>query len=393
MAKDSASRMSKQNERIHVSPLLNFVFRYRPREENTWTELAIANHYRSFTFNELSCGTEYEFILMAYSIVGNSSSSNTVTTKTKGSPPEYINSDESDITVSSTSCTIYLTHWQDRGCAIQQYIFRFRTSSSADWIIAGGESPPKQDFLLGGLHPATSYVVRVTAISVAGSTSRDYSIETEPFAGDYTLKNRVDDQPSLMDMIVDPRIAIPITISALAIYLTIITVVLIYRFRSQYSRPPVQQSAQVADAHNYVDDVADDNSSISLGKRMVTMDQREKEYDADDVSPYAVFPMPKSYSSTRRMKTFVVDKNDPVEMSNYAGNHCLDEPTYEYVAPCGEREYRPRRIMVPKVDPQSVFVPIQARRNLSYGNSSSVGAFHRPAEWNNQETLAITQRL
>ena len=89
-------------------------------------------------------------------------------------------------------------------------------------------------------------------------------------------------------------------------------------------------------------------------------------------------------------------------MSNYAPNRGLADPNYDYIAPCGATggEFRPRRVMVPKINPQSVFVPIPARSHPHQpqlhhltGTSSGTSTFHRTSTWNNQETLALTQRL
>jgi hypothetical protein len=91
--------------------------------KNSSGRLEIRPHRRS-------CGTEYEFLLISSSRVGNSLSSNVVVAKTKGSPPEYLPvDDESDLILTPTSCTFDLIHWQDRGCPIQQYIFRFRLAT------------------------------------------------------------------------------------------------------------------------------------------------------------------------------------------------------------------------------------------------------------------------
>ena len=129
------------------------------------------------------------------------------------------------ISVSTTSCSIYLSQWQDRGCPIQQFIIGFRTADSDDWIIAGAESPPQDAFLLGGLQAATSYVIRVTAINVAGSSQKEYSIRTEPLPHDYSGHNR-GESVSLAPLFADPRVAVPIAASALAIFLTAITLLL-----------------------------------------------------------------------------------------------------------------------------------------------------------------------
>lgn len=138
-----------------------------------------------------------------------------------GSPDDTTES----LAVSTTSCSIFLSQWQDRGCPIQQFVFGFRTVDSDDWIIAGAESPPQDAFLLGGLQAATSYVIRVTAINVAGSSQKEYSIRTEPLPHDYSGHNR-GESVSLAPLFADPRVAVPIAASALAIFLTAITLLL-----------------------------------------------------------------------------------------------------------------------------------------------------------------------
>jgi len=401
-----------------VSTIDNFFVKFRRRSESSWTESSVASDSRTFILRDLLCGSEYEFVLLVSSRVGNSSASNTVTAKTKGSPPEYLPQSSDDgtesIAVSTTSSTIFLSQWQDRGCHIQQFIFGFRTADSDDWIIAGAESPPQDAFLLGGLQAATSYVIRVTAINVAGSSQKEYNIRTDGLPHDYSGHGGRGESLSLAPLFADPRVAVPIAASVLAIFLTAITLLLRYRYRTAYVRPPSQLTPAASNnIRTYQDDTTDASSTLS-GKRNMTGLDGVSDY-GDDVSPYAVFPMPmKSYSnSTRRMKTFVVEKHHPVvEMSNYAppisSSSPMEEPTYDYIAPCGagggggggnpEREFRPRRVMVPpKLNPHSVFVPIPARPHHSGSHSSDSGTWnhhHRmPSDWNNQETLVMSQRL
>ena len=182
-----------------------------------------------------------------------------------------------------------------------------------------------------------------------------------------------------------------------------------YRYRSQYVRPPSQMTATASNnTRTYQDDTTDDSSTLSTGKRGATtgsLGACESDYN-DDISPYAVFPMPKSYSSsTRRMKTFVVEKHHPLEMSNYAAPDSCGvlvvgpEPTYDYIAPCGSSQRQLRKFAAPKLSAHSVFVPIPVAvppRPRLHSNDAASTWNHRhrtPSDWNNQETLAMSHRL
>jgi hypothetical protein len=121
------------------------------------------------------------------------------------------------------------------------------------------------------------------------------------------------------------------------------------------------------------------------------------------------------FSSSRRMKTFVVDGSKdslPVEMSNYAPpppsmirrmqQQPEEEPTYDYIAPCATSAAAGRSNKQLTSNPQSVFVPIIPARSTwnqqqqhygptRHGGHSSSPHYH--GDWNNQETLALSQRL
>lgn len=401
-----------KTNRTIISPTRNFFIKFRPRtaDGHQWIEKILPAGWRSVPIGDLNCGTEYEFTLISSSRVGNSSSSNSVTAKTKGSPPEYLPMEEPDLILAATSCTVDLTHWQDRGCPIQQYVFRFRTADSSEWIIAGAESPPQRNFLLGGLLPAREYAIRVTAINAAGSAQRDYSIRTLPLMDSSSADTSV--SSSLAPLFSDPRVAVPMAVSSLAILLTVVTLLLRYRYRSgssDYIRPDPPQSVG-SHIRTYTDggETPDDcNSTLSVGqKRPPTIHSGGSDY-GDEVSPYAVFPslLPTSgksqFSSSRRMKTFVVDGSKdslPVEMSNYAppSRRMPDEPTYDYIAPCSATERGPMSSRSKLTsNPQSVFVPIIPARstwNQQYRHGTHQSQ-HYHADWNNQETLALSQRL
>ena len=380
-----------------ISPVRSFILKFRPSrpaEQHEWRERILPAGWRSVPVGDLDCGSQYEFSLTASSHrVGNSSSSNLVTAKTKGSPPEFFPADEEEETdqLTSTSAILELTgpRWRDGGCPIQQFVVRFRTADSAEWIVAGAESPPQQTFLLGGLVPARDYVVRVTAVNSAGSSHRDYSIRTLPLdSGSSSPAGTLLLAPLFSDL----RVAVPMAVSSLAILLTAVNLLLRYRYRSSSSSGDYIRPAEAGNStiRTYADGTLDDGGS-TLGKKR-PFHSAASDYDADDVSPYAVFPslcsssaQSSAYSgggkfsnSTRRMKTFMVDGTKecaplPLEMSNY-GNRTAEEPVYDYIAPCGGHNKK------------SAFMPVVPAQHQTYRHPAT-------DSWNNQETLVVSQRL
>lgn len=414
-ASDGGGDISDKTNRTRVSPTRCFFVKFRPRgadgNQPPWIEKSIPAGWRSVPIGDLNCGTEYEFMLVASSKVGNSSFSNLVTAKTKGSPPEYVPADDSDLTLTSTSCTVDLNRWQDRGCPIQQYVFRFRASDANEWIIAGAESPPQQNFLLGGLLPAREYAIRVTTINAAGSVQRDYLVRTPPLIDSGSADTSVGN--SLAPLFSDLRVAVPMAVSSLAILLTVVTLLLRYRYRSgDYIRPDQPQPVGNS-VRTYADDSGtpdEGNSTLSVGRKRPPPPHCD--YGDDQVSPYAVFPSllatsgKSQFSSSRRMKTFVVDGTKdtlPLEMSNYAPAPMRpgmqEEPTYDYIAPITtEQRSNSNSVAGPGRNntklpnsSQSVFVPIIPAR--STWNQQYRAQQHYHADWNNQETLVLSQRL
>ena len=422
------------NNRTKVSASRNFVVKYRMRTNDgsatasangypfQWTEKSLPASWRSVPIGDLNCGTEYEFFILACSRVGNSSSSNLVTAKTKGSPPEHLAAvaeEPLDIVLTATSATVHLANWQDRGCPIQQFVFRFRTADSGEWIIAGAESPPQRNFLLGGLLPAREYAIRVTAINAAGSAVKDYIVKTPPLLDGSHSDTAVISNSNLAPLFSDPRVAVPMAVSSLAILLTVVTLLLRYRYRSgnagDYIRPdPPQSIGSHIRTYTEGGGTPDDGcSTLSANhKRPPAVHSSTgsggSDLYADEVSPYAVFPSllsssggskSQQFSSTRRMKTFVVDgtkdSSVPVEMSNYAApsRSIPQEPTYDYIAPCPSERgpVMMGRNKLPS-NPQSVFVPIIPARS-TWNQQYRHGVQHYHTDWNNQETLALSQRL
>jgi len=258
-----------------------------------------------------------------------------------------------------------------------------------DWIIAGAENPPQSSFLLGGLQPGLNYIVRVTATNPAGSSVKDYSIRTPPIAESRNPGTFQQHDYPLGHLFSDPRVAVPIGISCLAILLTLITLVLRYRYRSGSSQNPTIPEDRPQTNEVHTNQHHQSAGTLCRNNKMVDLYE-----DHNGVSPYAVF-MPKfsTSSSSRMLKTFVSEPADKeVEMSNYQAEE-EDEPTYDYIAPCRSSITNSRKMVNNQQPhhPSSVFVPIIPARNHHQSNRGQ--HHHYPSDWNNQATLAVSQRL
>ena len=384
--------------RTRSSPTSHYFIKYRPTDGD-WTEMQLPKT-SSYVVGRLNCGTEYEFALMAASTLrrlGNSSSSNVVTARTKGSAPEFIAStggggggdgEEDYQPTTSHSWTVNLVdRWMDGGCPIQQFVIRFRlaTETGEDWIVAGAEAPPQSAFRLAGLQPSTRYVVRVTASNEAGSSHHDYAIKTMASVHHQQPPDETTatvSSSSHWNLLSDFRLAVPLAASSLALLLTLLTLILRQRLQQQ------RALAMTAGTGNAI------TSSSPPSPRC------PYEHEGSDVSPYAVFApnmtsSTDTMSSTRRMKTFLVDgprdRQQPLEMSNYGTEATTRadsySPTYDYIAPFSLSRDRlppaPARPVINKLQQhrqeQSFFVPI-----IPAGRSG---------DWSNQQTLAVSQRL
>ena len=63
---------------------VGFVLKYR-KEHDSWKEVNLGSKNRTFTDNNLLCGTGYKFSITAYNKLGHSGMSNTVSARTNGS--------------------------------------------------------------------------------------------------------------------------------------------------------------------------------------------------------------------------------------------------------------------------------------------------------------------
>lgn len=68
--------------------------------------------------------------------------------------------------------------WPDNGCPLVNFIVQYRAMNEAQWALVSNALKPQRRFVLSGLVPSTRYVVKVEAISIAGSNTAEFSFVT-----------------------------------------------------------------------------------------------------------------------------------------------------------------------------------------------------------------------
>lgn len=165
------------------SPILRFALFHR-KEHDIWQEETLGRTNRTYTAAGLFCGTSYKFTIRAVNDVGRSESSNVVEAKTNGSAP--IAPAQSVIlkSVNVTSVELDLRTWQINECAIKFYSIKFQRWKDKQWVqVTNSITWNTTFFTVEDLHPATWYLMKITAHSDAGSTECDLKFATLTYSG------------------------------------------------------------------------------------------------------------------------------------------------------------------------------------------------------------------
>ncbi|KAI1289670.1 Down syndrome cell adhesion molecule-like protein 1 -like protein [Halotydeus destructor] len=146
-----------------------------------WEERQISGHQAGgYTFDDLYCGTYYQFYIVAYNGVGKSDPSQVVATKTKGSPPEGPRvTSNAFLTNNSTAACIKLDGWRINGCPIKKFVIRYKQRAASDWILLSTNILPEQRLVeLVDLRPGTWYSLLVVSHSDPGPSENEYTFAT-----------------------------------------------------------------------------------------------------------------------------------------------------------------------------------------------------------------------
>ncbi|XP_071538790.1 cell adhesion molecule Dscam2-like isoform X2 [Panulirus ornatus] len=272
------------------APLLGLTVSYK-KDYGEWQEETVPPTQTSHDLHGLSCGNHYDLYVTAYNKVGHGRPSENLRTKTAGSPPNA-GGREGVVNANTSWAAVSLAQWSDGGCPISHYSVAYRRSSSSSWVVVSERVEGGRPVELGGLMPATPYLVRVTAHNSAGSKTQDYPFTTAPLSGGPSSPGLVMDGVYLTDV----RVLLPVVASSLALLATVITVCVCVR------KKPPPASPQSGGGDSSVTAVQDNKENMKQREqyyatvrktsphRDPTALERIPEY-ADDIYPYATFQM------------------------------------------------------------------------------------------------------
>ncbi|CAH1795907.1 unnamed protein product [Owenia fusiformis] len=165
------------------SPIQGFVLEYK-KEHDMWKNVEQGAGERSFTAEKLECGTTYKFRIRAFNKIGTGPHSEIVTVKTNGSvpimPPQSMLLQE----INTTFVVLALKTWLSGGCIVQYYNIEYQVWGDKQWTtVASRVDPHRASYVVEDLHPATWYLMKVTAYNDAGSTDSTLKFATLTYHG------------------------------------------------------------------------------------------------------------------------------------------------------------------------------------------------------------------
>ncbi|XP_021928600.1 Down syndrome cell adhesion molecule-like protein Dscam2 isoform X2 [Zootermopsis nevadensis] len=311
---------SGASELLHLD---GYILHYREvgSVQNRWIETRLPRHLLSYSVGGLDCGTLYEFSLAAYNMVGEGEAGPITEVWTLGDKPSAPVSADA-ISSSSHALTLHFERWKDGGCPISHFVLE-RHTVEQNWSIVMERAPPLASYTISGLKPATFYRLRVTAHNRHGATVTVFQASTLTDKGvsigseDVSLEVGPVDNPFYMYL----RVSLPISVSLLALVLTLTTVAICLRrkpascsdvalSRRDGNAPVKPESYSVLPKHD---------GEPHLCGTVIEPDDTPQ-YD-DDIYPYATFQAWKptsQVSSQRGFQTFVYQGSDSPDVNSYA---------------------------------------------------------------------------
>ncbi|XP_069693342.1 cell adhesion molecule Dscam2-like [Periplaneta americana] len=320
--------------------LLGYLLRYRQGSEfqHEWTEKRLPRHSLFHTVGGLNCGTLYEFSIAAYNMVGEGEASPVMEVRTLGEEPRSPPTTEA-VSSSPHALTLHLERWHDGGCPISHFVLERRTMEQ-NWSIVTERAPPLASYTISGLEPATFYRIRVTAHNQRGATITELRASTLTQKGglnigleDVSLEAGPVERPFYTYL----RVSLPISVSLLALVLTLTTVAICLRRKpascTDAAMPPGDGNPPVKPEYYSV--LPSTNTKHEGEPHLSTIPPDDlPEYD-DDIYPYATFQAWKpagQVSSQRGFQTFVYQGSDSPGVNSYATGD-IEGDEYTHVRP------------------------------------------------------------
>ncbi|KAF4527935.1 hypothetical protein B566_EDAN012828 [Ephemera danica] len=272
--------------------ILAFILNMK-REYGEWQEIRLPRELRDYTVNALPCGTLFYFYVSAVNRVGTGDASQVRSVRTRGSRPI---APESNIASSSgqRSLTFHLDQWQDGDCELQSFIIE-RLFENDDWRMITDEAAPGTSYTISGLESARVYHIRVTAQNNRGTTTTVFKVSTLTALGATISPTDLNfEAKQSRPFYTDLNITIPISISVMAVMLTITTVLICLRKKLDTNTPAEQLNStsgpQTPAKTDYYSTLTQKHSSPLARDNVPHHDMIERVPDyGEDIYPYATF--------------------------------------------------------------------------------------------------------
>ncbi|XP_070392553.1 cell adhesion molecule Dscam1-like [Dermacentor albipictus] len=176
----SSSIQLQWNSNTNDEPTIMGYYIYIKVQHGTWEEHQVPAHQTTHTFQDLLCGTNYQFYVASFNKMGKSDPSEVMSAKTQGGPPVAPKRD-AVLSVNGATLTVHLSSWSAAGCPIQSFTVQYRVQDvgEEDWVLVSDSIPAEQKVLVvPDLVPGKWYILRLASHSEAGTTEHDYTFST-----------------------------------------------------------------------------------------------------------------------------------------------------------------------------------------------------------------------
>ncbi|GAB6022583.1 Down syndrome cell adhesion molecule-like protein 1 [Chamberlinius hualienensis] len=288
---------------------------YYKREFGDWEsrQIASSNDRSVFTLDNLWCGTKYLLYITSNNKFGKDKPSEVVAANTKGGAPLKPPRDKI-IRSFKNYATVNLNSWDDNGCPILNFVVEYKQQSDSLWnLVSNSIRVPRDSLVLPDLQADSSYMLKVTAHSRAGSVEAIYDFNTigpqdreMSNPGDLSSTNNV---PFYRDI---KLVASIITaVSGLIVIIIVYTVCTYLQRRmldrnQQESDPEFQKGVPVGClVHDYQNDNGEEKFRYSPDAKLTigpstgssTLPGDHTKGYHEDITPYATYRIPEGNNS------------------------------------------------------------------------------------------------
>ncbi|XP_073979424.1 cell adhesion molecule Dscam2-like isoform X3 [Rhodnius prolixus] len=287
--------------------ITGFVLNYKAGERGEWQHEYLEYGKRRHKMRRLKCGTEYHVAVQGVNMVGRGESSRILKAATKGGPPGSLDARDL-LSVNSTAVTLYLDQWPTDLCPVLHFMISYRSEPASVWTNIGERlrAPTSEEGLtVAGLLPASRYRLRVTAVSEAGSVSREYLFATTTLNGDIVPLDSVQELPNTI--LRHLNLIVPITSGILCTLAFTICISLMIRRR--YLSGMSGRGKMLMELENQRNNIQQGQHAYSpsptlrKGGSSLTANKGSDTSGGDyEICPYATFSLPSKQGNGQQVK-------------------------------------------------------------------------------------------